>query len=120
MLRERSCNLRSCAPDLTTLQSDTAIAQRIDYVFSDRFSHASKPFAHVADTEFFQTMVRGEMRHVLSFLLYQKPLTGILLSSWAPSAPTVVSKKTCRQTLFAHLRPNAQGPPAFGFLFTVT
>lgn len=52
-------------------KSDSAIAQRIDWVLSDRFSHASKSFAHVADTESSQTMVWGEMRHVLSFLLYQ-------------------------------------------------
>lgn len=71
VLCEQSWSLRSCAPDLTTLQSDPAIAQRIDQVFSDRFSHASKSFAHVADTEFSQPTVRGEMRHVLSFLLYQ-------------------------------------------------
>lgn len=71
---------------------DSTSDSAIDKSLSDRFSHASKSFAHVARFEIFPNQGPGRDATRLVISVVPNPLTGILLSSWASSAPTVVQK----------------------------
>lgn len=73
--------------------------KHLDLVFlTDTLVHANHSLISRIRISLRNTGSWGNAISLLSFLLYQNLRTGILLSSWAPSASTVV--KNCRQPFF--------------------